>query len=334
MFKKVFIEKDVRHLDYTKNIISKLPSTIEIIEIPAIENYWGKSKKPYLQKRENLHLYIGNKKGTLVKEAPDAYGQGPEKHFYFIHAYNCIYECDYCYLQGYFNTPDLVLFANHDEIIAEIEEKIQYFPDAWFHAGEFSDSLALSHLTNEWGLYFDLFKKYPKAKLEIRTKSVNIKAIEKLTPSENIYVTFSLGSEKQTKNHDLKTPPLKTRIKAMQKLQKNGFTLAIHFDPLIYTPRFQQDYREMIEYLAEHIDLSKVAYFSLGVVRFTKDVYQEVERNYPKSKIFASDMIKSFDNKRRYNRPMRNWMMNSVYELLLEKEVSSKRIYYCMEDDD
>jgi hypothetical protein len=29
--------------------------------------------------------------------------------------------------KGYFNTPDLVLFANHDEIIAEIEEKIQYF---------------------------------------------------------------------------------------------------------------------------------------------------------------------------------------------------------------
>jgi hypothetical protein len=53
-----------------------------------------------------------------------------------------------------------------------------------FMRENFLTLLLFSHLTNEWGLYFDLFKKYPKAKLEIRTKSVNIKAIEKLTPSE------------------------------------------------------------------------------------------------------------------------------------------------------
>jgi spore photoproduct lyase len=82
MFKKVFIEKDVRHLDYTKNIISKLPSTIEIIEIPAIETI-GVNRKTLFTKRENLHLYIGNKKGTLVKEAPDALWARPGKTFLF-----------------------------------------------------------------------------------------------------------------------------------------------------------------------------------------------------------------------------------------------------------
>ena len=43
----------------------------------------------------------------LVKETPAAYGLSGEPHYYFIHSYNCLYECDYCYLQGYFHSPDL-----------------------------------------------------------------------------------------------------------------------------------------------------------------------------------------------------------------------------------
>ena len=94
MFERVFVEQSVLAHPQTKHILTTLNSTPEVIE--KIEDYWGRSKKPYLQKRDNLNLYIGKKLGTKVKEAPPAYGLGHEKHYYFIHAYNCIYECQYC----------------------------------------------------------------------------------------------------------------------------------------------------------------------------------------------------------------------------------------------
>ncbi len=326
------MEKSQINNPYTQNILQKIKYEKKV-EIDNIEDIWGKVKKPYLQKRTNLNLFIGRKKGTLLKEAPPAYGHGNEKHFYFIHAYNCIYECQYCYLQGYFNTPDLVLFVNHDEIIAEMEKIVQDNPDTWFHAGEFSDSLALSHLTDEYSAYYEFFKKYPEAKLELRTKSVNIKKVLGLAPLPNIYTSFTLSSEQSGKVFDVRCPSVSSRLKAIEQLVTNGHRIGIHFDPIIYEENFKENYKQIIAKLSDILPNNQMGYISIGVVRFTKDVYKEVERNYPDSLITKFDYSKSFDGKIRYNRPMRRWIMNHIKELLIQREYNPEKIYFCMEED-
>ena len=331
MFKNIYIEDAVIEHPRTKHILSKVKYKAQF-QIDKIEDIWGKYKKPYLQKRETLNLFIGNKKGQLVKEAPVAYGHGTEKHYYFIHAYNCIYECKYCYLQGHFNTPDLVFFINHEEIIAEMQDVIKAYPDAWFHSGEFSDSLALSHITDELPIYFDFFRKNQQAKFEIRTKSVNIKELLKLEPLENIFISFTLSSNKGGKSFDLRCPSVKARINAISKLVEHGYQIGIHFDPIIYHEDFESDYQDIINELSQVLPNKQLGYLSLGVVRFTKDVYREVENNYPDSPIVKQDYIKSFDNKIRYNHPMRSWMLNKVKQMLLEKSYSEDKIYFCMEE--
>ena len=99
MFNTVFVEKD--QYQSAQELLSKIKYR-DLKVIDKIEDIWGRVKKPYLQKRTTLNLFIGRKKGQLLKEAPSAYGVGSEKHFYYIHAYNCIYECEYCYLHFYF----------------------------------------------------------------------------------------------------------------------------------------------------------------------------------------------------------------------------------------
>ena len=44
-----------------------------------------------VQKRNNLNLFLAKKRGTLVKEAPDAYGTKGQKHFYFISSIDSTY---------------------------------------------------------------------------------------------------------------------------------------------------------------------------------------------------------------------------------------------------
>ncbi len=330
MFKKVLVEKEVLNNPNTIHILSKLPKAKPII-IDDLDQYWGKVKKPYLQKRDNLNLFIGKKRGTLVKPAPDAYGVSGDPHYYFIHSYNCIYECQYCFLQGYFHTPDLVLYVNHDEILKEIKSILVEHPNAWFHAGEFSDSLALNHITNEWSQYWDFFKNNPKAKLELRTKSVNIKNILPLEPLKNVLLTFSLSPQDPSKEFDLKTPSTRAKIKAIKQLSDAGFQIGIHFDPIIYSEKLQIQYTQLINDLLENTNIDQINYFSLGVVRYTKDVYRQVELNYPDSKLHSHPYIKSFDNKIRYSRPMRNWLLSTVKNILLSKDVHESRIYLCME---
>jgi len=237
-----------------------------------------KELKNHICKKEPISIFFGWKKGQLVKPAPPAYGLSGEPHYYFVHAYNCIYECNYCYLQGYFHSPDIVLYLNHEEIAAEIKRTAANHPDTkvWFHAGEYSDSLALTSLSGELAHYFKLFNSLPNAYLELRTKSVNIRELLKENPLENVITSFSLSPEHRSKLNDLKTPSTKTRLNAIAELHQNGFPIGIHFDPIIYDDQLVESYSELCDQLIDAIAAVDIRYISLGVVRFTKDVYHLV----------------------------------------------------------
>ncbi len=334
MFSRLLIEREVIDSQVVQNLRERF-SKVPVKVIDDAEEIFNRVKKPYLQKREDLQLFVAKKRGTLVKPAPDAYGQAGDPHYYYIHAYNCIYECTYCYLQGHFHSPDLVFFVNHDEILAEIEKTILETEDShspWFHAGEFSDSLALSHLTGELPLYYELFSKYPNAKLELRTKSANIKELLKLKALSNVKVSFSLTPAEDVKEHDLKTPPLAARIRAMKALASESHRLGIHFDPMIYREEMLEKYQELIDQIKSEIGWDSIDYLSLGVVRFTKDVYHQVEKNYPNSSFHSSELIRSFDGKVRYIKAQRAWMMSAVKEKLIKSGLPSEKIYLCMEN--
>lgn len=334
MFETIYIEEHLSHHPKVLEIIAKYPlSTIK--RIKKIEDVFQRVKKPYLQKRTNLNLFLGEKKGQLVKPAPPAYGLTGEPHYYFVHAYNCIYECNYCYLQGYFHSPDIVLYLNHEDIAAEIKQTAadHLGTKVWFHAGEYSDSLALTSLSGELSHYFKLFSSLPNAYLELRTKSVNIRELLKEKPLENVITSFSLSPEHRSKLNDLKTPSTKTRLNAIAELHQKGFPIGIHFDPIIYDDQLVESYTELCDQLIDAIPAVDIRYISLGVVRFTKDVYHLVQKNYPESDLLAQEFVKSFDNKIRYSRPMRLWMMSKIKSLLIERGVDSSKIYLCMEEE-
>ncbi len=333
MFKTLFIEKHLYSHPITQNILKQFPQA-QIKQLDNLQEVFGKVRKPYLQKRTNLNLFLGTKRGRLIKEAPPAYGLDGEPHYYYIHAYNCIYECQYCYLQGYFKSPDLVFFLNHEDIIKEMEKvTLSHSSEKriWFHAGEFSDSLALSHLTQELPLYWDFFSRYPQACLELRTKSVNIKEILKLPVRKNIITSFSLSPDMQTRKFDLKTPSLKQRLKAISKLSDSGYPIGIHLDPVIYQEDFELNYQELLQLLKEVLPNNSLSYISIGVVRFTKEVYSDMQKNYPDSSILASELTKSFDGKIRYNRPMRLWILKKIQKMLHDHGYDKEKTYLCME---
>jgi spore photoproduct lyase len=135
------------------------------------------------------------------------------------------------------------------------------------------------------------------------------------------------------KSIDLKTPGVRARLEAMERLNKLGHKLAAHFDPIIYEDSFKENYQNLLENMKQRGFTKDLSYLSLGVVRFTKDVYRETERNYPESIIHTGPMVKSFDGKVRYHRPLRLWMMNTIKALAINAGVETERIYLCMEDD-
>lgn len=334
MFEKIYVEKKVLNHPQTKSMLTKLRRD-DFTVVDKVEDYFGRYKKPYLHKRRTLNLWIGRKDGGLIKEAPPAYGKADVAHYYFVHAYNCIYECEYCYLQGYFKSPDIVLFVNHDEICQEMRQlccgRHKADKEVWFHAGEFSDSLALSGLTDEWSIYWETLKMTPNAFLELRTKSNNIRPLLKLEPLSNIIISFSLSTREASKQFDRKTPPLEARLKAIEKLVEHGYQIGIHLDPIIYNSDTIADYTDLLEHLKNIVPPQQFAYMSLGVVRFSKDSFFHFKKNYPDSKILSEEMIKSSDGKIRYPRPLRLAILNKIRTLATQRGFTKNKVYLCME---
>jgi spore photoproduct lyase len=329
----LYIEKSVAEKPEVRRICARVQAQrIEIIE--DYQNLFSRRKTPYLENRNARNLFIAVKKGALVREAPAAYGFGTDDlHYYYIHAFNCIFECEYCYLQGYFSSPDLVLFVNHDEILRDMAEVVRNNSGkrVWFHAGEFSDSLALSHVSQELPLYWDFFRQNPETWLELRTKSINLTELRPLTPLPNAVVSFSLSSSEQAEIFDRGTPRALKRIEAMKRLKETGFKLAVHFDPIIFQADFAASFTALVAALAREVGFAALEYISLGVVRFAKDVFREAKENYPESGMFARHFIQGEDAKMRYIRPLRMQLLETAQAILKKHGCPEEKIYFCME---
>ncbi|MCB0280424.1 MAG: hypothetical protein KDD94_13035, partial [Calditrichaeota bacterium] len=107
----------------------------------------------------------------------------------------------------------------------------------------------------------------------------------------------------------------------------------IHFDPIIYQENFISDYTDLIANLCEHLKMDQLNYISLGVVRFSKDVYSDIQRNYPESQLLIQEFVNSVDGKIKYKRPHRLWMLEQIKRLCMTAGVAEKKIYFCMEND-
>lgn len=329
----LYIEKDAERRELTGKIREKLQAQkTELID--DYQDFFSRRKTPYLHKRTEKNLFIALKRGALVRKAPDAYGFGADdSHYYYIHAYNCVYECEYCYLQGYFSSPDLVLFVNHDEILRDMKSVLtnSAYERVWFHAGEFSDSLALSHISQELPLYWNFFRQNPHSFLELRTKSVNLSVLRGLEPLPNVILSFSLSTEPQAALFDREAPGVAQRIEAMLRLREMGFRLGVHFDPIIYLEDFADRFSEIAAKVATRIGFGAIDYISLGVVRFAKDVFREAKENYPASGMFARHFIQGEDAKMRYIRPLRMQLLETSQAILKKHGCPEQKIYFCME---
>ena len=113
---------------------------------------------------------------------------------------------------------------------------------------------------------------------------------------KNVIVSFSLSPKEQVKDHDNKTPPLATRLKAINlQVSCSGHPVALHFDPVIYVQDFIEQYRELLQSLMEILTPQSIEYISFGVVRFTKRRFPPIE-NFD-SKDSPSEFIKALMEK-------------------------------------
>jgi spore photoproduct lyase len=124
--------------------------------------------------------------------------------------------------------------------------------------------------------------------------------------------------------------PVIARIKAAQRLVREGYRIGFHFDPLILYRGWEQGYQRVVELMAEHIPPSSIVWVSMGSLRYMPGLKAISMERFSSTKIFAEEFITGLDGKMRYFQPLRIELFERMAHWL-RQYAPDICIYLCME---
>lgn len=288
MFQNIYIENEIRNHPLSNEILKRF-NDIPTIQIERFGEIFNRNNQNFRFQKENPSLIIAKKYGNLILQTPQDYTIGGKNNYYFSHMLNCIFDCRYCFLQGMYRSGNYVIFVNYEDFEKEIIATIEKHKDeeVYFFSGYDCDSLALESITNFAKQFLCFFEKYPKAYLELRTKSININFLLNREPIDNCIVAFSLSPQEVVETLEHRTPSLKNRLNAIIKLQQKGWKVGLRFDPIIFMENFFEKYSKFFKEVFSQIDLNFLHSITLGPFRLPKEIYKKMVKLYPDEILFT-----------------------------------------------
>lgn len=333
---RIVIDEEVADSSLTTTVLKNASPVVPRDYISNVDDFIRGFSTEHIQDDGISHgkktLLLTKNKGAFFKACP-----GTRRYLCCLYkilnfATGCPLDCSYCILQGYFSNPLLTVFSNSDDMMRELENVF----DAWqsnvlrIGTGEFTDSLALDHLTGFNALIIPFLRQWNKVFFEIKSKTTNISELEPFKQDPHIITSWSLSPQSIIDAEEYRTAPLVERLSAARQCEEWGFGLGFHFDPIIHYPGWEDEYHDLIVRLFRTIDWRRVYWISMGTFRFPPHLKEVIERRFPASRILVEESIIGGDGKVRYFLPIRLKIYKTLYRWL-RAYAPDVPVYFCME---
>lgn len=334
---QIFVEKSALSYQLTQEILTRVYS-FEII--PSYEDFlWEFRTEEDLITLGKKRLFIMEYKGDFVKPCPGTKNYICCGYEIFHIGEGCPLDCSYCILQMYLNRPGLKIWGNlWEDGLETLKEYLKIQENTGriirIGTGEFTDSLALEGITHisEKLIHFWNEKK-PRAVLELKTKvALSDDFFKKIKGNPRVILAWSVNTERVIQTEERSTAPLSARLESAKKAIDKGFTVAFHFDPIIYYSGAELEYPEVLKKILKIIPHEKIAWISLGTLRFPKVLKKVAVERFPETKIYSYEFIEGLDQKKRYFVDLRKRLYKSFYNLIKETQTEIT-YYFCMESE-
>ena len=288
---------------------------------------------PHFSKRLDT-LLIHREKYDFLKPCPCSCGSAGCGYNLINLGFGCRFECEYCFLQQYQNLHAVLLPANVDEFLAKIDGttfRAGLFDRPRIGSGEFTDSLVFDDLTQYSAQIVPFFRARPHLQFEFKTKSTNIGGLLAAGGCENVVAAWSVNAAPITQDVEHFTPNLTARLQAACEVARAGYRLGFHFDPVIIYEGYQQDYARTVQEMADTLPHDKIAWISVGTLRFSRELKKRIEMRFTRNRILDGEFLLDFDGKMRYSQAQRVEAYQFLVPLL-RRTFPKAVVYLCMED--
>ncbi|TVQ36180.1 MAG: radical SAM protein [Spirochaetaceae bacterium] len=330
--KRLYVTSDAVGLEAVQRALGRLPhlaarAVDSLEEVPAADR--------------NLHtLCVTAFRGATLSACP-----GTRVHrccnYHTVDLYaGCPLGCSYCIMQSYLQRAPVTVYADPSPAIAAIRAQAlahRHLP-LRVGSGETGDSLLYDPLFEITRRYISELADLDNVYFEAKTKTDFVDQLLDIEPKGNAVIGFSVNAPRFAAEEGA-SAPLAARLQAAQRAARAGFLVAFHFDPLFGSAangRSGQDgnrdaaaaYARVAAQLAAAVPAERVAWISLGTVRYTPALKAHISRPY-----IHDEFVCCADGKFRYIQRERVALYRSVVQALREYLRPIPPIYLCMESD-
>lgn len=324
-FSHIYIEREIRDHFIIKRILARFP-VAEVVEINHYKDIFCRSRQNYGIQKNSPSLILAGKQQNLVYEGAPVCQSFGNSHFYYTSSVmNCIYDCEYCYLQGMYPSANMVVFVNLEDIFEQVEILLKKHP-VYLCVSYDTDLLALENILGYTERWFDFASKQEELTIEVRTKSANISVLDRFQPLENVILAWTLSPQRLSEAYEHHVPSFGQRLDCIKRAISKGFKVRLCFDPMIYCRDWKQQYSEMINTVFEQLPADCINDISIGVFRIPQDYLKRMRKQAP-----ASEVIQfPFENDSgvyHYGTALTNEMISFACDLLIAKGITEEKIF-------
>jgi len=325
-FSTIYVEKGLQN-EYGMSDLSGSP-----ILIDHYKDIFNRSHQDFSAQKHAPSIILANKTGTLIyKGAPVCQSFGNEHFYYTSCMMNCIYHCDYCYLQGMYPSGHVVVFVNLKDYFIELEALLLEHP-VYLCISYDTDLLALEKTFSFVSRWLSFAAEHPDLTLEIRTKSGNPAVFEQLAElysgktslKKQIIFAWTVSPEQLCQTTEHGAASLSLRLKALLAAKEAGFSVRLCFDPMIFHANWKRNYSTLVEYIFSKVSADLLYDVSVGVFRISTDYLKNMRKKRPDSAIVQYPYIT--ENGVSHYGTLSEEMVDYLQKLLL-KYVPAEKIF-------
>ena len=284
-FSVIYVEQEAMGRKETEGILSRFPDA-EVIVCGDYHEVFNRRRQSFSKQHRAPALILAVHHGELIHQGSPVCQSFREDCFYYASSImNCPYDCTYCWLKGMYESGDLVVFVNLEDLFQAVKDMLGEHP-VYLCVSYDTDLLAMEPVTGYASAWSRFAKEHEDLLIEIRTKGYG-HLPSSMAVSERTILAYTLSPARAAEQFEHRAPATNQRIENLLEAQKAGFPVRLCFDPVLVYPSWKEDYATLFQTLDQKINWESIRDISVGTFRLSSDYMQRMRRQDPTSALLA-----------------------------------------------
>jgi len=276
-FDHIYVERGVEDHPVTRGIIDRIaPGRITTID--DAQRFFKRPGQDFARQKWAPRLILAHKAHQFLytgSERVASFGVERPVHYNDM-VRNCLFDCDYCFLQGMHRSANILVNVNVEDYVAAVDQHIADYGHLYVSISYLSDLLGFERQFGLVRRWITEARERRNLEMEVRTKSDGFAALADLEPHPGVVLTWSLSPDVVARRSEAGTAAFAQRLLDARRAAQQGWRVRLCFDPIIITDHWQEHYGTAIDDVFRRMPGDSVEEVSFGVFRMHPDFLRRI----------------------------------------------------------